>query len=360
MDIRELDQNFSFGNISRDGLLWLSREASGIEVNGAADPANFYRISKTDAVPLPYAVQCISECTAGVRLRFRTDADYIALKAVVRYTDDMSHMPRSGSAGFDLFAGPAGGPLSFRKVFMPENGRLEVSGEAFLPGREERDVLLNFPLYNGVQEVAVGLPPDSRLKPPSPFRFPSPVVFYGSSITQGGCASRPGNAYPAIVCRELNADMLNLGFTGNAKGEPEMAAYIAGLDMSALVLDYDYNAANAEALEATHEPFFRTIRERHPALPILLLSKPNVDNDETESARRRDVILRTYQRAVNRGDRRVYFFDGASLFGTDHRDCCTVDDCHPNDLGFLRMAEAVLPVLRAAMEDNGGETTFFD
>ncbi len=158
-------------------------------------------------------------------------------------------MPRSGSSGFDLFAGPAGKPPFFRKAFMPENGRREVSGEVFLPGREERDILLNFPLYNGVQEIAVGLPPDSWLKPPSPFRFPSPVVFYGSSITQGGCASRPGNAYPAIVCRELNADMFNLGFTGNAKGEPEMAAYIAGLDMSALVLDYDYNAASAEALK---------------------------------------------------------------------------------------------------------------
>ena len=355
MDIRELDQNFNFGNISRDDLLWLDRETPGMEMNGAADPVNFYRIAKTDASRLPYAVQCISENTAGVRLRFRTDADYIALKAVIRYTDDMSHMPRSGSSGFDLFAGPAGKPPFFRKAFMPENGRREVSGEVFLPGREERDILLNFPLYNGVQEIAVGLPPDSWLKPPSPFRFPSPVVFYGSSITQGGCASRPGNAYPAIVCRELNADMFNLGFTGNAKGEPEMAAYIAGLDMSALVLDYDYNAASAEALKATHEPFFRIIRERHPSLPILLLSKPNVDNDEAESARRRNVILQTYRQAMESGDRRVYFLDGASLFGTSYRDCCTVDGCHPNDLGFLRMAEAVLPVLRSAMEDNRTE-----
>ena len=149
--------------------------------------------------------------------------------------------------------------------------------------------------------------------------------------------------------------MFNLGFTGNAKGEPEMAAYIAGLDMSALVLDYDYNAASAEALKATHEPFFRIIRERHPSLPILLLSKPNVDNDEAESARRRNVILQTYRQAMESGDRRVYFLDGAFLFGTSYRDCCTVDGCHPNDLGFLRMAEAVLPVLRAAMEDNRTE-----
>lgn len=350
MDIRKLDQNFDFGNISMDNLLWLDQNASGMEVNGAADLASFYRIAKADAVPLPYAVQCISECTAGVRLRFCTNADYIALKAVIRYTDDMSHMPRSGSSGFDLYANSVGNPLSFRKVFMPENGRPEVSGEVFLPGREEREILLNFPLYNGVQKMAVGLPMDSLLKRPAPFRYRSPVVFYGSSITQGGCASRPGNAYPAIVCRELNADMLNLGFSGSAKGEPEMAAYIAGLDMSALVLDYDYNAASADMLQATHALFFRIIRDRHPTLPILLLSKPDVDNDEVESARRRDVILRTYRRAVENGDRRVYFLDGAALFGADHRDCCTVDGCHPNDLGFLRMAETVLSVLRTALE----------
>lgn len=349
MDIRELDANFQFGGISRQNLQWIGRDHPCVEVNGAAEVQNFYRIAKEKASPLSPAVQCISESTAGVRLRFRTDASYIALKAVTRWPGNMSHMPHSGSSGFDLYAGRPGETPTFRKVFMPDCGRTEVSGEVFLPDRQLRDIILNLPLYNGVRELAVGLPEDCVLQPPSPFVLPNPVVFYGSSITQGGCASRPGNMYPSIVCRELNLDLYDLGFSGSAKGEPEMADYIAGLEMAALVMDYDYNADTVEWLEATHEPFFRRIRQSHPTLPVIFMSKPNVDNERKVSALRREVIYHTFERARASGDRYVWMIDGADLFGTGFRDCCTVDGCHPNDLGFLRMAETVLPVLRKAL-----------
>ena len=349
MDIRELDQNFQFGNISRENLQWIDRYHPCVEINGAADIDEFFRISKEKAAPLTYAVQCISESTAGVRMRFRTNASYVALKAVIRWSDDMSHMPRSGSGGFDLYAGKAGEIPAFRKTFMPDNGRVEVSGEAWLPDGEWWDVVIHFPLYNGVRELAVGLPSDCQLQPPLPFALPAPVVFYGSSITQGGCASRPGNMYPTIVCRELGLDQYNLGFSGSAKGEPEVADYIAGLNMAALVLDYDYNADSVEHLKATHEPFFTRIRQVHPTLPIILMSKPNVDNEEELSAQRCAVVRRTYENALARGDKHVWFIDGADLFGSAFRDCCTVDGCHPNDFGFVRMAQTVLPVLCTAL-----------
>ena len=323
MDIRELDANFQFGGISRQNLQWIGRDHACVEVNGAAEVQNFYRIAKAKASSLSPAVQCISESTAGVRLRFRTDASYIALKAVIRWPGNMSHMPHSG--------------------------RTEVSGEVFLPDRQLRDIILNLPLYNGVRELAVGLPEGCVLQPPSPFALPNPVVFYGSSITQGGCASRPGNMYPSIVCRELNLDLYDLGFSGSAKGEPEMADYIAGVEMAALVMDYDYNADTVEWLEATHEPFFRRIRQSQPTLPVIFMSKPNVDNEREVSALRREVIYRTFERARASGDCHVWMIDGADLFGTGFRDCCTVDGCHPNDLGFLRMAETVLPVLCKAL-----------
>ncbi len=353
MHFTDIDPNLVFGNIGRDSLFWIDRRHAGVEIDGAAEIDSFSRIGDKELPLLPQNIQWTATCTPGVRMRFCTDSDYIALKAVIRYTDDLSHMPRSGSGGFDLYAGETGQIPQFRKVFMPEAGRPEVSGEIAFQDRRRREILIHFPLYNGVAEIAIGLPPDALLLAPEPFLYRYPVVFYGSSITQGGCASRPGNAYPAIVCRELRADMVNLGFSGNAKGEPEMARCIASMPMTAFVMDYDYNADSAEDLRRTHEPFFRIVRERHPDLPILLISKPNVDFDREESDRRRAVILDTYRRAKNRGDRRVYFIDGADLFGENDRDGCTVDGCHPNDLGFWRMAQTVLPVLRQALEEAG-------
>ena len=121
--------------------------------------------------------------------------------------------------------------------------------------------------------------------------------------------------------------------------------------MSLFVYDYDHNAFNAEHLAQTHEPFFRIIREAQPDLPVLMLSKPDFDGNYTAasrevSARRRDIIRATWEHALDAGDSLVWFLDGETLFGTEDRDSCTADACHPNDLGFARMAQAVIPVVK--------------
>lgn len=119
----------------------------------------------------------------------------------------------------------------------------------------------------------------SKIGKPTPYSIEKPIVFYGSSITQGGCASRPGNSYTHIICRWLDANMVNLGFSGNAKGEPEMAELISQIDMGALVMDYDHNAPDAEYLLNTHENFFKIIRSNHPYLPVIFVSKPDFDKN---------------------------------------------------------------------------------
>ena len=138
--------------------------------------------------------------------------------------------------------------------------------------------------------------------------------------------------------------MLNFGFSGHGRGETNIAELLATIDASVFVLDYDHNAPDEEHLEKTHEPFFKILRNAHPEMPVVMVSRP--DGSETpDGVARRKIIRRTYQNAREGGDANVYFVDGSTLFGKTNRDACTVDGCHPNDLGFLRMAEAIFPAV---------------
>jgi lysophospholipase L1-like esterase len=202
------------------------------------------------------------------------------------------------------------------------------------------------PRNEELEDVIIELDDDARIDAPTPYTLEVPMVFYGSSITEGGCASRPANAYTALLSRWLDADYINLGFSGAAKGELELATYIAGLEMSVLVIDYDHNAPNVEHLEQTHELFFKEIRKIRPNLPILFLTKPDFDSNPGDSAKRREVIYKTYENARLSGDELVYFIDGETYFGKTNRESCTIEGCHPNDLGFMRMAETIYPVVK--------------
>ena len=124
-----------------------------------------------------------------------------------------------------------------------------------------------------------------------------------------------------------------------------MIDYLATLDASIFVMDYDHNAPTAEHLQATHYPLYEALRTAHPDMPIIMMTKPDVDLDPAWSAKRRKVIEKSYRKAKRNGDTNVYYINGATLFGKDDRSACTVDGCHPTDLGFYRMAEKVEAVL---------------
>jgi len=282
--------------------------------------------------------------TAGGRIRFCTDSGAIAVLVKPLQGGMSPHMPLTGATGCDIYVG---GVYSYTcKPSDADGGAYDGVVEK---GPGVSLIEINLPLYNGIAALWIGLEDTARITPPTPYRMDDPVLFYGSSITQGGCASRPGNAYPAFLGRWLNLDHVNLGFSGCGRGEPVMAEYIASLNLSAFVMDYDHNAPTAEHLMATHERFFKIVRKAHPRLPVLALSKPDVERDPEFYAARREIIRRTCDRAAAAGDDRVWFIDGEALFGTENRDACTVDGSHPNDLGFLRMAEAIRPVLRRAL-----------
>jgi len=189
----------------------------------------------------------------------------------------------------------------------------------------------------------------ARIEAPTPYKHSKPMLFYGSSITEGAHATRPSNAYTALVSSHLDIDYYNFGFSGSAKGHLDFAEYIVRQDISIFVLDYDHNAPDTEYLEKTHEPFFKYIRERKPDLPIVITTSPDFDYAE-DKALRREIIRKTYTNAVNSGDKNVYFVDGETFFGDKDRHSCTSDTTHPNDLGHYRMAQILEPLIKDILQ----------
>ena len=189
----------------------------------------------------------------------------------------------------------------------------------------------------------------ATLEEPTPYKYSIPVVFYGSSITADGAASRAGNSYVALLSRWLDFDYINLGFPGSARGEAPVAEFISELEMSVFVYDYDHNARTPEELKDTHKPFFDIVRAAHPDVPIIMMTRPCGDEDTEDNERRRRIVLETYHGALDAGDKNVYFVDGNGMLGEKDRHACTIDLIHPTDLGFMRMAEYIRPTFEMAL-----------
>ena len=281
--------------------------------------------------------------TAGGRVRFKTNSPYVAIRTKMPKMTRMPHFAYTGSAGFDLYVSE--NEERFAGAFVPPDSASQgYESIIYLEATKMREVTINFPLYSEIEELYIGLKKGSLIEEPSPYNEEKPIVYYGSSITQGGCASRPGNSYQSIIARRFNWNYINLGFSGNAKAEPEVANYIKKLKMSVFVYDYDHNAPSIEHLKSTHENMFLSIRKRNPLLPIIIMLRPKFYLSNTEN-QRFSVIKSTYDNAVSRGDKNTYLIDGKALMRLA-LDNGTVDDCHPNDLGFMSMADAITEVLR--------------
>ena len=219
-----------------------------------------------------------------------------------------------------------------------------------LPGGYQ-EVMINLPLYAGVSYIKIGLPEGSVVATATSRNYDAPICFYGSSITQGGCVSRPGLSYSNIICRMLNADNMNLGFSGSGKGEQSVAQYIASRDITAFVMDYDHNASSPQELENTHYAFYKTVREAHPDVPIIMVTRPVYATQSTEDQLARQAVIRaSYERAVAEGDKNVYFVSGYDFFMKEMPDLYTVDYTHPNDLGHYYMAKTIFNVLQDALK----------
>ena len=358
MKIEDIDKNFKPADLGGKPVNFYNAAAAPFVIEGFAwrkeGENTFFRLPRNFTKDdVNEGALYLANNTSGGAIRFRTDSDYIAIRAKLVDPGDMSHMPRAGSAGFDIYRGklhvgtvcPGSGQKNVEQIIATNQ----------LPG-EMGDYIINMPLYGGCADVEIGIAPGAKLLPPKAHKVKLPILFYGSSITQGGCASRPGNMYPSLLCRAVDAPQINLGFSGSGKGEIAVAKAIASVPLAAFVMDYDHNAPNVEHLKNTHEKFFKAIRKKQPNLPIIIMSKCDIypefpNGTYTDGCNRKSVIYKTYENAIKAGDKHVYFIDGEKLFGKADRTACAVDRCHSNDYGFHMMYETVLPVLKKALKE---------
>jgi hypothetical protein len=335
-------------------LAWFSPDASPFKLIGFNwfEQEHLYRrLPLINREPFPAGVEASAWNTAGGQIKFSSNTAKITLKVELREAHLMDHMPQTGSSGFDLYCGEPQ-QEKFCGVTRFKCGDGNYCHEIFnCNDGKMRNFTLNFPLYCGVKEVQIGLTATAKVLPPPPFVSTAPIVAYGTSITQGGCASRPGSCYTNILSRHLNAPFINLGFSGAGRGEPVMAELLASLTKPRLIiLDYEANAK--ETLPDTLPHFITVIRRQHQFVPILLISAINFsftdfDCDDTFINGNQQIFRhnRKFQKQlVNRrcadGDKQLYFLDGKTLLGSDH-DECTVDGIHPTDSGFYRIANKI-------------------
>ena len=307
--------------------------------------------------PLPAGVNSLANCTAGGQIQFRTASPRVAVKVELAGPSGMYHMPATGQSGFDCYLGPPKKTL-YRSTakFGPAEKKYECALYDF-PETDPLNVTLNFPLYQGVRSVEVGVEPGASVEAPPPYDDPRPIIVYGTSITQGGCAARPGLCYTNILSRRLNRPFINLGFSGSGRGEPEVARVVAEIpDPAAFVLDYEANAGSNNILQNTLEPFIAILREAHPETPILVVSRTRTSGEMFSQAAlegtraRREFQRETVKRLRAEGDDRVFFHDGGELMGEDFHEC-TVDGGHPHSMGFWLMAKGLAPVMERVLAD---------
>ena len=336
--IEDIDKNFKLQTeLNKSDIVFCSALKEPFEIYGVTySEGKYRRMPKSVAEATSEGVTFLHANTAGGRVRFATDSSYIAISVKYGNIGKMPHFALTGSAGFDMYVDSA-----YNSTFVPP---FHVSGgyESLFDFKEKkmREITINFPLYSEVCELYIGLQQECEIKKATPYKYGLPIVYYGHSITQGGCASRPGNAYPAIISRRFNIDHINLGFSGNGKGEQVMADYVASRGMKLFVMDYDHNAPNAEHLQNTHENMFRTVRASHPDIPIILMTTTTKPRYSDGRERRRDIIYTTYKNALENGDKNVYFWDGGKEFAP-YDEYGTVEGCHPNDFGFHGIAKSL-------------------
>lgn len=295
------------------------------------------------------SLEFLGKRATGARVAFRTNSKKITVKIRLKTLSVDRGMSIYACQSAHILAGDRSNLRFPGLVFPPDYDTTEFEGTFEKDGTME-DITIYLPRNEQIEDVNVFVEEDATVTEPTPYRY-KPILFYGSSITEGGCCCNPFNAYNAIISNRLDVDFYNFGFSGSAKGETVLADYISTIDMSIFVYDYDHNAPDANFLRAMHKPFFDIIRKNKPNLPIVIMTMPKERYDE-ENTERRNVIKATYEAAKASGDKNVYFIDGETFFGENERYMCSIDGIHPNDLGFARMADVITPVIREILEKN--------
>lgn len=360
-NIADIDRNLSVQSILPEGVRLHSVLEPQFGIYGLFEPERgvFERMPKymQEDESINDGARRLMRHTSGGRVRFRTDSRNIAIRVDLGMRTVFSHMAATGVCGFDMYA-CRDGFNRYVKTFVPpqDTSVTEYEGVHTFEEARERIITIHMPLYNEVKELYIGLDEGASLLPAPEYTHQNPIVFYGSSVTQGACASRPGMSHTNILTRMLDCDTVNFGFSGSDRGETALAEYMAKLPMSVFVHGYGYNAPSLEHYANTYYPFYRIIREHNPTLPIIMVSNPVCcdikDPSRTDYlTRRRAITIRAYTDALESGDKNVYFRDGFDALGELDAADATADGTHPTDLGFMNMARQLYPLLKKLLSE---------
>ena len=321
---------------------WVQAHDLTFEGQGWANvDSPFDRLPKTAKGVVRDPVWNLSRDSSGMAVRFVTDSTAIACRWSLRKsTLAMPHMPATGVSGVDLYVRDTEGVWRWLACPRPTKQNMTATLISDLP-EGTREYLLYLPLYNGVQSLEVGVAAGSELKPgfTRAKAKSQPIVFYGTSITHGACASRPGMTHPAILGRRLERPIINLGFSGNGTMDLEMADPMSELDAAVYVIDCLPNM-NAPGISERVVPFVKRLRELRPQIPILLVEDRSFANaflqpkKQARHAASRAALRTGFDSLIKNGTKKLYYLEGAELIGNED----TVDASHPTDLGFVRQA----------------------
>jgi len=329
----------------QDGIRWFDIRQLGVEGQGWTETKSPYdRLPAKAEGKVRDAVWGLSRDSAGMCVRFVTDATSIHARwTLTKAKLEMPHMAATGVSGVDLYAKDPKGRWRWVSVGQPTaQTNVKKLADGIAPGK--REYLLYLPLYNGVTSVEVGVPVANSIEKGEAYAGAraKPIVFYGTSITHGACASRPGMVHTAILGRKYGRPIINLGFSGNGRMEPEVTGLITELDASVFVIDCCPNLGGAETAKLT-KPLVEQLRAARPDTPIVLvedrvysdawlIASKQSRNDGNHAA-----LKKSFDELIAAGVKNLYYIPGTSLLGDDNEG--TVDSSHPTDLGFQRQAD---------------------
>ena len=340
----------------QEGIRWFDVRQLGVEGQGWTENKSPYdRLPAKAEGKVRDAVWGLSRDSAGMCVRFVTDATTIHARwTLTKAKLEMPHMAATGVSGLDLYAKDDKGRWRWVAVGKPTaQTTTQKLADAITAGK--REYLIYLPLYNGVTSVEVGVPAANSVEKASVYSSEraKPIVFYGTSITHGACASRPGMVHTSILGRKYGRPVINLGFSGNGKMEPEVTALIAELDAAVYVIDCCPNLGGVETAALT-KPLVQQLRMARPNTPIVLvedrvytdawlIASKQSRNDGNHAA-----LKKSFDELIAAGTKQIYYIPGTDLLGDDNDGA--VDSSHPNDLGFARQADAFDKVLGPLMK----------
>ncbi|WP_205511603.1 SGNH/GDSL hydrolase family protein [Longitalea arenae] len=339
---------------SQDSILYV--DAATLLMTGKAKTTDsiYQRIDTIDRKGMPPAVIGLAKQSAGIAVLFETNSTAIRAKWSLPKEVYMHNMTPIAHSGLDLYCLKDG---KWQFVGVARTGKGIHQDQLIVRNMDStmKQFMLYLPLYNGVGSLQIGVQRNAIIQPPAhpAVNKAKRIVVYGSSVVQGASASRPGMAYPAILQRRTGYDVINLGFSGSAKMEPALAAYLATVQADCYILDCIPNPSPQQIKERSY-PFIKYLREHQPDIPIIIVETVFRQNgywDQQVGQTVKDQnneIRKTYERLLKEGYKNIYYLETDKLIGNDHE--ATVDGIHLTDLGFTRIADALLPVIKKALK----------